>query len=286
MSRTLSAGYTAHLALEVQQRAVLVKITRTDGEILGFTSFDDDLLFDSVTYEAEAAVDVSDVRTGVGTGVDNLEGMGALISDRITEVDILAGLYDGAGVELFELIWSDTALGRLIYLTGSLGEFTIENPGRYKTELRSLSQHLAQQIVELASPQCRVKALGDSRCKVDLAAFQFTRAVSVVNSLTVITFAGEPAATGYFAAGRVEFVTGLNAGLEREVKDHTLSAGSAVITLQVSFPFVVAVTDTAILEAGCDRRAETCRDRFSNIINFRGENFLPGTDAILKRGRR
>jgi uncharacterized phage protein (TIGR02218 family) len=305
MSRTLTSGYEVHLQQEVQQRAVCVKITRSDATVLGFTSFDSDLTFDGTLYEAEAAIDVTEVRSGVGTGVDNLEGMGALISDRITDVELLAGLYDGASVELFELVWSDTALGRLIYLTGSLGEFEIENPGRYKTELRSLSQHLAQQIVELASPQCRVKQLGDARCFVGgtnysgaftMADYRTTQTVVSVQSLTEITFTqsatqrgitgvGIPP-TGYYDQGRVEFLTGLNAGLEREVKSSVLSAGNGVLTLQIPFPFLVAPGDSAILEAGCSRLLEVCRDRFLNVGNIRAEPHLPGTDAILKRGRR
>ncbi len=295
MSRSLSAGYTSHLAQDVQQRAVLVKVTRQDAEVLAFTSFDDDLVFDGTTYEAEAAVDPSDVRSSVGTGVDNLEVMGALISERITDTDILAGLYDGAAVELFEVVWSDTALGRLVYLTGSLGEFTVET-GRYRTELRSLSQRLAQQIVEVAQPTCRVKELFDARCFVGgenydetfvPADFRSDHSVTAVGSLTEITFGSNSEVTGYYDHGKVTFLTGLNAGIAREVKSHVLVGSTAVITLQEAFPFTVAVGNSATLEAGCDRRVPTCRTRFANLGNYRGEPDLPGNNEItLKRGRR
>jgi len=36
------------------------------------------------------------------------------------------------------------------------------------------------------------------------------------------------------------------------------------------------------LREGCDKRFETCRDRFSNAINFRGEPHLPGNDLLTR----
>ena len=59
----------------------------------------------------------------------------------------------------------------------------------------------------------------------------------------------------------------------------------ARLQLQEALPFGVAVGDTAVLEAGCDRRLETCRDKFGNAVNFRGEPRVPGTETLLQRGR-
>ena len=295
MSRTLTGGYLSHLAGELHQRALCVKVTRADDEVFGFTSFDDDLEFEGVTYEAAAAVEISDLRASVGSGVDNAEALGALVSGRLEDTDILAGVWDGATFEVFEVIWSDLEQGRLLYMTGQFGEFSLQMPGVYRVELRSLSQHLSQQIVELTQPRCRVKQLFDSRCYVGgvnyddtnvPGDFRSVHSVASVQSVTEITFASNSNATGYYEAGRVEFQSGLNAGFQREVKQHTLSGGQAVIVLQEAFPFAVAVNDSALLEAGCDRRLQTCSLRFENAGNFRGEPHLPGTDAILVRGRR
>lgn len=284
--KTMSGGYLSHLAGELQQRALCVRVTRADGTVMGFTSFDDNLTVGGVEYEAAFAVEISDLRASAGTGVDNAEVLGALVSSRITDTDILAGLYDGAEFSFFEVIWSDTSLGSMIYAEGSLGEFTMEMPGRYRSELRSHSQRLQQNIVEMFQASCQVKQLGDHRCKVDLAAFQSSHGVASVTSLTVVTFASNSEATGYYRSGRVEFTSGANDGFDMEIKEHVLSGGQAVITLQQAFPFEVEVGDTAILEAGCDRRLLTCENVFDNTINHRGFPFLPGTESILVRGRR
>ena len=46
-------------------------------------------------------------------------------------------------------------------------------------------------------------------------------------------------------------------------------------------PFVSGTGDTFTVTAGCDKRFETCRDRFANGANFRGFPHMPGTDRAL-----
>jgi hypothetical protein len=38
-------------------------------------------------------------------------------------------------------------------------------------------------------------------------------------------------------------------------------------------------------ELGCDRRLATCRDRFGNVVNFRGFPHIPGNDVVLRYPR-
>jgi uncharacterized phage protein (TIGR02218 family) len=47
--------------------------------------------------------------------------------------------------------------------------------------------------------------------------------------------------------------------------------------------------DAVRMEAGCDKRAETCRGKFANFLNFRGFPHVPGEDwqmAYPKRAGR
>ncbi len=85
-------------------------------------------------------------------------------------------------------------------------------------------------------------------------------------------------AQGYFSYGLLTWLTGANAGYKMDVR--TSSVGS--ITLALPMPNPIAVGDTYSVVAGCDKTAATCKGRFNNFINFRGEPFIPGTDAILR----
>jgi len=60
----------------------------------------------------------------------------------------------------------------------------------------------------------------------------------------------------------------------------------AALTLHLPFPYPIAVGDQAMLEAGCDRLLATCRDKFANVGNYRGEPYIPGFDITNQRGRR
>jgi uncharacterized phage protein (TIGR02218 family) len=47
-------------------------------------------------------------------------------------------------------------------------------------------------------------------------------------------------------------------------------------------PEPIAAGDTFIVTAGCDKRFETCRDRFNNIVNYRGFPHIPGNDFVTR----
>jgi uncharacterized phage protein (TIGR02218 family) len=292
MPRNLSSDLLTLLDGPVIPLANYCRITRLDSTVLGFTSFDRDLTFGGVTYEAFSSVSASAVRQSEGTGVDNMDIVGLITSSKIRDTDILAGLYDGAAVELGQVNYLAPETGRIIHLTGTLGEIT-EREGEYTAEIRSLSQRLAQQVGALTSATCRVRAFGDSECippgdpltTLVLAAHQHNRTVSSVTSATVIVFAGDALASNEYRYGRVQFTSGLNNGIAREIKSHTNSGSTAIITLQEAFPFAVSPGDTALLEEGCDRTLARCT-ALGNTINMSAEPYIPGNFKVLKIGRR
>lgn len=87
--------------------------------------------------------------------------------------------------------------------------------------------------------------------------------------------------SGYFDFGVVTWVTGDNAGLQMEVRSYV----PGQIVLQLPMPYAIQVGDTFDIRAGCDKSQPTCHDRFDNVINFRGEPFLPGVDKIAQVGK-
>ena len=65
----------------------------------------------------------------------------------------------------------------------------------------------------------------------------------------------------------------------------TATGTSDRIELQEEFPFPILSGDACTLQAGCDRTTATCAGRFGNIVNFRGEPFVPGVDLLMTVGR-
>lgn len=86
----------------------------------------------------------------------------------------------------------------------------------------------------------------------------------------------------WFAHGVVVFETGLNAGVARDILTWTQS--TRTLTLFLPLPFAASSGDILRVLPGCDKRLSTCRDKFSNRLNFRGEPFVPGSDGVTQYG--
>lgn len=82
---------------------------------------------------------------------------------------------------------------------------------------------------------------------------------------------------GYFAYGRIQWLTGANAGLKSEVKGFA----PGVVQIALALPNAIQPGDTYKITAGCDKQPGTCSTKFSNLIHFRGEPFIPGQDVMI-----
>lgn len=281
MSRSISAALKAHLAQDVTTVAYCWKVTRTDGQVYGFTDHDKDLTVDGVTYLAAVSFDASSMETTSAFNVDNLDVSSIFSSSAITEADLLAGKWDGAEVKIFLVNWADLTQGIMKLRRGWFGEVKTER-GKFSVEIRGLNQRIQQSVGQLFSPTCRAD-LGDSRCTVNLASFTFTGSVDTVTNRRIFSDAALTQADGYFAFGKVTWTSGNNNGLSMEVKGFTASTDT--VELQLPMPFDIQVGDTYTIIKGCNRTRTMCHDDFSNVINFRGEPDLPGLDKILQFGK-
>ena len=66
------------------------------------------------------------------------------------------------------------------------------------------------------------------------------------------------------------------------MRAHRKVGGAAEFDLWQRAAYPIAAGDGFTVTAGCDKRNETCRDRFANIANFRGFPHMPGTDFLLR----
>ena len=273
--RTASAGLVNHLAGEVTTLATCWKLTRRDSTVMGFTDYVNDLVVGGITYAAATGATPSSISSSNQFSVDNLDVQGILSSAAITEQDIGAGKYDYAAIESFAVNVSDLTQGILLYRVGWLGEVTLKN-GQFTAELRGLAQKLQQNIGEVFSPSCRA-TFGDARCKVNLTSYTFSGTVTSVTSQQAFSASSLTQASGYFTGGEVQWLTGANAGLRMEVKAFLNSQFTFVLPM----PNAITAGDTFHAIAGCDKSFPTCFTTFNNAVNFRGEPYVPGMDALL-----
>lgn len=290
--RTTSAELATHIAGNATTMAVCWKVTRTDAQVFGFTSHDEDIPFEGVTYVSTRGIGRSTVEASTKLQAANLEVVGVLDSAAISEDALRAGTWDHAEVRVFEVNYADLTMGVLRQMRGWLGEVTVEGSS-YKAELRGLADALNKSIGEVVGPGCTA-VLGDARCTADLTAYTTTGEVTAVvdgrrvfdTDLAGAVVRLTPSSTGappvdYFATGLITWDSGTNAGRRMEVKTN---AADGRVTLQLQMAEDIAPGDSFTIVAGCLKSRDVCAAKFGNVVNFRGFPDLPGVDKIMRVG--
>lgn len=257
--------------------AFLWRVERSDGIALGFTSHDRDLVRDGFVYRAAPGMVPSAIRLSDGFEADDVDLDGVLTSGAFTEADLRAGRWDGARLTLSAVDWDDPDAEAVVLVRGSFGSVALRD-GQFSVGLRGVASVFDRAVAEETSPACRA-TLGDRRCRVDLAGRR-RRAKVVGVAGSVVTLSAVPAADGLHDFGTLRWIDGPLAGIKARV----LASVSATLTLAEAPPVSLALPVVVELLEGCDRQLSTCRDRFANAANFRGEPHLPGSDLLTRYG--
>lgn len=261
-------------------------LRRRDGLVLGFTDHDRDLTLSGVTYAARTGLEAAEASAELGFAVGGGEVAGALTSAGITEADVAAGLYDGAGVETWLVDWAEPE-ARLLLDVATLGE--IRRIGTaFVAELRGLMHRLDVTVGRSFRAACDAE-LGDARCGVALSDPRF-RTTGTVRSVPepgrlAVTLAADFAAdfaAGWFSGGRLAWDGGANAGGAADLRAHRRDGEAVILDLWERPPRAVAPGDAFTLTAGCDKSLAACRDKFANTLNFQGFPHMPGNDFVLR----
>jgi uncharacterized phage protein (TIGR02218 family) len=278
--KQISTALETHISGEVTTLATCWKLKRQDNTIFGFTNLDRDIVFESVTYKANTGFTPSAIVNTSSLAVDNLDVEGMLSSGSITEIDILAGRYDFAEIEIFQVNYNDLTQGSLKLRRGWLGEVSLHKQ-QFVAEIRGLTQRLSQTIGELFSPSCRA-TLGDNRCKVNMSLHTVTGNITAATNSQIFQDSSRTELSDIFTFGTISFTSGANNGLSMEVKEYLRISSIGRFQLVLPMPYTITVGDTYSLTKGCDKTIKTCFARYNNVTNFRGEPSVPGLDRMLE----
>jgi len=272
--KIISPELKAHLSSDLITMVTCWVLTRRDGVRLAFTTHDREIEFDNLVFRPVNSFLPSAISTTNSLNVDNLEVTALLSSEGLVEKDIRAGLFDHAAIAIFQLNWQAPTQGKLFMRRGWLGEFTLKDQ-HFTVEIRGLTQKLQQIVGRVFSPECRAD-LGAENCLVNLEQYAVTGLVTAAVGPDGFMDSSRTEADGWYDYGLVRWLTGVNAGIEAEVKNFI----GGQFTLYDIPPNAIAIGDIYLAHAGCDKRAATCKGKFQNFENFRGETAIPGTDSL------
>lgn len=282
MTKSISVNLKAEMTGALSKLATCMRLERSDGNVYGFTTHDVPLTIDGVLYEPAASFNPSNIVSANNLDTDNLTIEGAIDSATLTEDELRAGYWDYARFRIFQVNWSDLTMGDKKDRAGRLGNVSVHRQ-TFVAELLGLMESYAISIGQLSSPMCRA-SLGDARCKFDLAGSPSMSVTGTIETADTDFFtlhdSARTEADGYFDEGviTIHYAQG---DLSYEVKAYVVGVW---IT---KTPWAYDATGiTYTMTRGCDRRLETCRDTFNNVVNFRGEPWLRGNDKLIQVGRR
>jgi uncharacterized phage protein (TIGR02218 family) len=275
--KTLPTALATHYAGGTTTLADLLKITRKDGAVYAFTSASEDVTIGAQLYTSAQGLDISSIEVSAGLAVDNLELTTLDDGTLFTKLEVLSGKWRNAAFEISRYNWANPAGGIEVRMVGTIGEVHL-NRGSIVAELRGLQQALQQPIGSVSSKTCRAR-LGDAMCTKSLTAFTFTGTVTSAANQQVFTASAMAQAADYFAEGLLTWTSGPSNGLTVKVKGF---ASGGVFTLSLPMLSAISAGHTFSVIAGCQKRLDDCRDKFSNVLNFQGEPHLPGIDQLTQ----
>jgi uncharacterized phage protein (TIGR02218 family) len=258
---------------ELTSVALCWRLERSDGAGLGLTSHDRSVVREGVTYHPSPGIVPASVSRSLGLDAHSGEIAGVLSSDALDERALALGQWDAATIKLFAMDWTDSETASINLISGDLGEVSMDGDG-FSAELRGASAALAGPVCPSTSPLCRAE-LGDKDCRVDLAgrSMRTEVAASAAGELTLTD-----AVDDRFLLGRLRYLSGANCG-----RATTIIAVSGSVVRVRDLPRASIEPGCRIeVREGCDKRLQTCTDRFANAVNFRGEPHLPGADLLTR----
>lgn len=261
---------------ELDTAATFWRVFRRDGVALGFTSHDRDLAFGGIVHRAAPGMVPTAIRLTSDLSEENAGVEGALSHDAIREIDLSAGLYDEAAIEVGIVDW-ESFENRILY-TGKLGRIEDDRSG-FSGELRSAKSVLERDLVPRTSPTCRAAFCGQG---CGLSAVRFTGRTTIdevnydLNQVRISAISGDD-----HLDGQIRFLEGPQTGIAFAI----VGVDGEWLTLDRPLSQGLTNGTPAELRQGCDHTLTTCSGRFDNALNFRGEPFLPGNDLLARYGQ-
>lgn len=277
----VTGAFLEHLQSGVTNVCRAWAITRMDGTVFGFTDHDLALEFDGVTFKADTGLSAMALQQSTGLSVDNTEALGALSDASVTEADIEAGRFDGADVRAWLVNWADVSERQMVF-RGTIGELR-RSGGAFQAELRGLTEALNRPLGRVYQKPCTA-VLGDQNCAFDTETRGYFAdvAVQAVTDGSIFTFDDMSGfGAGWFARGVLQAKTGQAEGLSGLIKRDYGLDGARVIELWQPMRDAIVAGDLVRLVAGCDKRMETCRLKFNNILNFQGFPDVPSENWLM-----
>lgn len=290
-----SPALVALLASRQFYTADLITITLQNGQQLNYCSGDQDIIAGGTLYPCggqsgpyfQQPSNRAKPHWKAGTEVDNMQLVvipGDGLIDGVPWLQAcVQGIFDGATLQMQRAYmptgqYGNTATGTIIVFYGRVAEI---DPSRSQVTI-TVNSHLElfnQNMPRNTYQASCVNTLYDTSCALLKAAF--TVSGQVVNGSTTSALnTNLLQASTFFDNGVITFTSGNNEGEVLPVKNYT---GGSPSRINLLLPLMVAPAagDNFTIYPGCDKTMNTCQVKFNNLVNFRGQPFVPEVSTAV-----
>lgn len=164
------------------------------------------------------------------------------------------------------------------YVTMYCTEF-VHHDLEFQIKLESEAIKYKKTLLKTFSKTCRAK-FGDNKCKIDVNSYSKGSIIINIISLTSITIENIDIQDHYFDYGKCVITLNNGKKLEYRIKNQIQKHNGQHITFYTKIDEQCLITNKVTLIPTCDKTYFSCNKNFNNVINFRGEPFIPSTTLI------
>ncbi|MFP0382885.1 DUF2163 domain-containing protein [Acinetobacter baumannii] len=260
--------------------ADLYTITTIQNDIYRYTNYDFDLIVAGELYHSDGPIISRDgITLSLGVEVDNLS-ITIDVTDKQTFESLRIvqafhnGQMDGARFKLERIFMdantpTDTSAGTIKLFEGRIIEPEFDRNTIQASVASDLDELNVQMPRNLYQPSCS-NTLFDHACGLNRENYALETTIAAGSTAwRILCDINQP--QGWFTQGVIEFLEGGNKGLKRTIRLHELD----VLLLTLPLLEDPEVGQRIKVYPGCDKRLETCQNRFNNFSRFRGAPFIP-----------
>lgn len=251
------------------------QINLTNNKIFNFTDADEDFIYNNDLYLSGGYFTPGSISSFNELAQDNFTISGVIDDKYITYEMIAVGDFSKAYIKVFLIDLEKLEESKIILKTGWIGEIQYSR-NSYKAEIISIGGKTNNIIGNCYSSSCRVE-FGSKYCGMDLKKFTYKGVITSVIGEGCFFDESRVEPDGYFVQGLIIFTSGKNQGKKYTVIEFSESK------VFVDFVYIANffVGDEYIITAGCDKSLDCCINKFNNILNFRGEPYIPNKHKLV-----
>lgn len=272
--KKLTSAITSHIKSELTTVAICWRITLSNGKVISFTEHDNEIDIHGEKYVPAVLVNSTAVESLSGLLPNNLNIEISLTDGSVASSE--SKYYEGASVDAMIVNFMDSHSDIINIFSGYITSI-ISTPVSLKAKIQSYSDHLNNTIGEIYSPLCRANFC-DSRCKLSAENFSFISHIdAMINEVTFFSEDIKNKENGIFNYGYIEVISGADSGDILYIKENH----EGIVILSTMPKNKLNQGDKYKAIVGCDKKFETCVNKFNNAVNFRGEPHIPNYDDLL-----